>query len=121
MLYEHFEAEVLEQTYFDKCDIIRKVKIEDEKTGITKFEDTVIYEDIKCSLSAKESTRETLQGEVPSIVILNKLFLHPRYKVELGDTINITLFNGKKDIYTASKPFCYPSHIEIPIVLKERA
>lgn len=121
MLNANFEAQILEQTYFDKCDIIREVKVKDTNTGTTQLEQQIIYEGIKCSLSAKESTRETLEGEIPSIVILNKLFLHPRYEIELGDTIEITLFNGKKDVYLASKPFFYPSHTEIPVKLKERS
>ncbi|WP_195238667.1 hypothetical protein [Romboutsia sp. 1001285H_161024_C4] len=116
------EADILENTYFDKCDIIRNTKIINESTGITEFLDVIIYEDIKCAVSMKESLKENLNGDVPSIAVLNKIFLHPKYDIQLGDTIVVTFHNGKKDSYlAASKPFYYHSHSETPITSKERS
>ncbi len=119
MINVHFEKQILEQTYFDKVTVKRVQKVVDEDTGITEKKLVAVYEDIKCAVSAKE-TREVPNGEVASIVILNKLFINPGYMIDVGDTLEISFFDGRKDVYLASKGFYYPSHAEIPIVLKER-
>ncbi len=121
MINVHFERQILEQTYFDKVTVKRFQKVVDEDTGITENKLAAVYEDIKCAVSAKESTREVPNGEVASIVILNKLFINPSYIIDVGDTLEISFFDGRKDVYLASKGFYYTSHAEIPIVLKERA
>ena len=121
MINVHFERQILEQTYFDKVTVKRVQKVVDEDTGITENKLVAVYEDIKCAVSAKESTREVPNGKVASIVILNKLFINPSYIIDVGDTLEISFFDGRKDVYLASKGFYYHSHAEIPIVLKERA
>ncbi len=121
MINIHFERQILEQTYFDKVTVKRVQKVVNEDTGITETKLITVYEDIKCAVSSKESIREVPSGEVSSIVILNKLFINPSYMINTGDTLEITFFNGRKDVYLASKGFYYHSHAEIPIVLKERA
>lgn len=116
------EAEILEQTYFDKVTVKRVQKVVNEDTGITETKLVTVYEDVKCAVSVKKSrsAREIPSDEVPGIVILNELFINPSYMINTGDTLEITFFDGRKDVYLASKGFYYYSHAEIPIVLKER-
>lgn len=114
------EAEILEMTYFDRCTVKRVVESVDVDSGLTSDKEEVIYSNIKCSVSKLDSLRERQEGHVPSIDVACKLFISPMYKICIGDVIEVTYSDGNTDIYLASKPFYYSSHIEVPIVSKER-
>ena len=112
------DAEILESTYFDRCNIKRKEKIKNPNTGITETVDMVIAENVKCALS--KSDNQVMSGEgVGNLSFNHKLFLNPSIDIKEGDTIEVNRM-GKISIYLASKPFYYPSHIEVIVIYKER-
>ena len=87
------DAEILESTYFDRCNIKRKEKRKNPNTGVTET--------------------------VGNLSFNHKLFLNPNVDIKEGDTIEVNIM-GKISIYLASKPFYYPSHIEVIVSYKER-
>ena len=112
------DAEILESTYFDRCNIKRKEKIKNPNTGVTETVDMVIAENVKCALS--KSDNQVMSGEgVGNLSFNHKLFLNPSIDIKEGDTVEVDRM-GKISIYLASKPFCYPSHIEVIVIYKER-
>lgn len=115
------DVEILEMTYFDFATCTRKVKVKDKNTGVSKFEDVIIFENMKCALSKKESASELLGGEVGSIVSTHKLFINPLADIQLGDNLEVTNGMGQKANYLASDVFWYQSHREVPITKKERS
>lgn len=115
------DAEILEMTYFDLATCIRKVKVKDKNDGVSKFEDVIVFENMKCALSKKEQAMTLLSGEVGSIVSTHKLFINPNADIQLGDNLEITNGMGSKNIYLASEPFFYQSHKEIPVTSKVRS
>ena len=112
------DAEILESTYFDRCNIKRKEKIKNPNTGVTETVDVIIAEDIKCALS--KSYNQVISGEgVGNLSFNHKLFLNPSIDIKEGDTVEVTVM-GKISIYLASKPFFYSSHSETLLSYKER-
>ena len=112
------DAELLESTYFDRCNIKRKEKIKNPNTGVTETVDVIIAEDIKCALS--KSDNQVMSGEgVGNLSFNHKLFLNPSIEIKEGDTVEVTVM-GKISIYLASKPFFYSSHSETLLSYKER-
>lgn len=114
------EAEILEMTYFDICTIKRKVKIENEETGVTSSELKIIAENVKCALSKRDSVVSALKEDgAGKIVSANQLFINPNTDIKEGDTVEVVSM-GKLSVYLASKPFPYPSHLEVFITEKDR-
>ena len=112
------DAEILESTYFDRCNIKRKEKRKNPNTGVTETVDIVIAENVKCALS--KSDNQVMSGEgVGNLSFNHKLFLNPNVDIKEGDTVEVNRM-GKISIYLASKPFYYPSHIEVLVIYKER-
>ena len=112
------DAEILESTYFDRCTIKRKEKRKNPNTGVTETVDIVIAENVKCALS--KSDNQVMSGEgVGNLSFNHKLFLNPNVDIKEGDTVEVNRM-GKISIYLASKPFYYPSHIEVIVIYKER-
>ena len=112
------DIEILESTYFDRCTIKRKEKIKNPNTGVTETVEVIIAENVKCALS--KSDNQVMSGEgVGNLSFNHKLFLNPSIDIKEGDTVEVDRM-GKISIYLASKPFCYPSHIEVIVIYKER-
>lgn len=112
------DAEILESTYFDRCNIKRKEKRKNPNTGVTETVDIVIAENVKCALS--KSDNQVMSGEgVGNLSFNHKLFLNPSIDIKEGDTVEVDRM-GKISIYLASKPFYYFSHIEVAVIYKER-
>jgi len=109
--------EILENTYFDRCNIKRKEKIKNPNTGVT--EEKIIAENVKCALSKKDTPIMTSDG-VGKLAFSHLLFLNPNIDLQEGDTVEVTVM-GKISIYLASKPFYYQTHSETLLSYKERA
>ena len=112
------DAELLESTYFDRCNIKRKEKIKNPNTGVTETIEIIIAENIKCALS--KSDNQVMSGEgVGNLSFYHKLFLNPSIDIKEGDTVEVNRM-GKISIYLASKPFYYKTHSETLLSYKER-
>ena len=113
------EAEILEMTYFDRCNIKRKVKIKDKETGITSTKLVTVEENIKCALNKKSYTAMEIDG-VGKLVDVFELFTSPTRDIKAGDIVEI-LNTKNSAIYLASEPFFRVSHTVTPLSKKERA
>ena len=112
------DIEILETSYFDRYTIKRKVKAKNENTGVTETVENIIAENVKCALSKKDN--QVMSGEgVGNLSFNHKLFLNPSIDIKEGDTVEVNRM-GKISIYLASKPFYYPSHMEVIVIYKER-
>ena len=112
------DAEILEGTYFDRCNIKRKEKIKNPNTGVTETVEKIIAENVKCALSKKDVPVMTSDG-VGKLAFSHLLFLNPNVELQEGDTVEVSSM-GKISIYLASKPFYYSSHSETLLSYKER-
>lgn len=112
------EIEILEKTYFDKANIIRKVKEKNKNTGVTELIDKVIYSNIKCAIS-KGSTSINI-GDVANTSNSTRLYCNPNYLIETGDKVKVTFENGLESEFITSKPFFYKSHCQCELIEKER-
>ena len=112
------DAEILESTYFDRCNIKRKEKIKNPNTGVTETVEKIIAENVKCALSKKDVPVMTSDG-VGKLAFSHLLFLNPNVELQEGDTVEVSSM-GKISIYLASKPFYYSSHSETLLSYKER-
>ena len=114
------DIEILESTYFDKCNIRRKIKSKNTDTGVTETIEKIIYGNIKCAISTHNNDNAILVDGVGKVVQIHKLFLNPNINLQEGDIVEVTSM-GKISIYLASKPFYYSSHSETLLSYKERA
>lgn len=112
------DIEILENTYFDKCTIKRKIKTKNPNTGVTETVEEIIAENVKCALSKKDVQTMSSDG-VGKLAFSHLLFLNPSIDIQEGDTVEVTVM-GKISIYLASKPFYYSSHSESLLSYKER-
>lgn len=112
------DVEILESTYFDRCTIKRKIKTKNENTGVTETVEEIIAENVKCTLSKKDTPIMTSDG-VGKLAFSHLLFLNPNIDLQEGDTVEVTVM-GKISIYLTSKPFYYSSHSETLLSYKER-
>lgn len=116
------EAEILALTYFDTFTVKRKVKDTDEETGITKYENKIIAENIKGAVSKSNSKQSQIMATdgVGKLAYTHELFTFPNVDIKEGDTIEV-ISCGIKTIYLASKPFHYHSYIVLPISYEGRS
>ena len=75
------DAEILESTYFDRCNIKRKEKIKNPNTGVTETIEIIIAENIKCALSKKDTPIMTSDG-VGKLAFSHLLFLNPNIDLQ---------------------------------------
>lgn len=122
------EADILANTYFDKCMIERIQDIENPDTGITEQGYAPIKgqkEAIPCALSQSGLGSAGALAVVENSGSVNvtyeeqKLFTGPGVDVLKGDRIQITQSTGYKQVLYAKKPFFYPSHTEINLTGSE--
>lgn len=112
------EIEILEETYFDKANIIRKVKEKNKNTGVTELIDKVIYSNIKCAISKGSASINI--GDVANTSNSTRLYCNPNYLIETGDKVKVTFENGLESEFITSKPFFYKSHCQCELIEKER-
>lgn len=114
------EKEILEDTYYDRCDIYRKTVSENE-FSITKQVRQLIYQGINCALSQSKSSNPLENEAHTSIRSEHILFLSP-IEILAGDELEITIgASGKVKRFWAGESFVYSSHQEVPLLREERA
>ncbi|MFI3231196.1 MAG: hypothetical protein R3Y29_06590 [bacterium] len=114
------EADILELTYYDICDVYRSCKVVSE-VGESIFKDDLVYESVKCGLSVSSVGSAGKLNQSKSIAITSadyQLFVRPEIDILPNDVVVITRF-GKKITCIAGLSICYISHNHIPLKLKE--
>ena len=103
--------EAAETLYAGRMDVIEYRLAEDEKTGISKFREVVVLENIPCRLSyvrAAENVQEI------------RVYFAPDIAVRPGSKL-VVRQNGTETAYKSSGvPKCYASHNEVTLEYFER-
>lgn len=113
------EAEILEMTYFDKATINGKIKYK-KPNGATAFKDGIKARDINCSISKKDLAVGEQTDTINKLIYKEVMFCNPKINIVAGDNIKVTLECGEIQHYEAGKPFYYSSHLEVPLITRNR-
>lgn len=109
----------IESTYFHKMNISRLQDNVDEWGGTNqKYEPIPIMQLLPCafSQSARNSTN-TVRTESVNVVSYNpKIFCSLNLDIRAGDRIEIIFNSRSLGEFTASEPYLYPTHQEIPLM-----
>lgn len=114
------EAEILSLTYFDKVTISGQVPYT-KPNGATAFKPGIKVEDISCAVSKKDVANVNQTDTTNNIQYNSILFCAPDTPIASGDNVEVTFENGTKRKYEAGEPFYYVSHLEVPLLRKEKS
>ncbi|UZQ49856.1 ABC transporter ATP-binding protein [Clostridium kluyveri] len=114
------EAEILSLTYFDKVTISGQVPYT-KPNGATAFKPGIRAEDISCAVSKKDVASVNQTDTTNNILYDSILFCFPDVPIVSGDDVEVTFQNGMKRKYEAGEPFYYASHLEVPLLRKEKS
>ena len=110
------EIDAIAMTYFHTCTIKRKIYVTDE-FGAEEPEIIIIADNVKCAVS-KNSLPNLVEGGLQTYSTTHKLYTYPEIDIKAGDFI-IANVEGDLMKFQASRPFKYPTHLEVPILYKE--
>ena len=113
------DADIIATLYFDSMDIYRKEKVKDPNTGVTTMQEVLKYSGIQCALDKKDEVQTAGETGTAYISAAYKLFCRPTVDIKVGDKLVIT-YNGITGEFEAGEPYPYKSHIETPVIKKER-
>lgn len=114
------EKAVLELTYDAKMKVIRNTS-KQKVNGKTKYNSEVIYKDEACSVGRDSKSKDNQTTSTNEIEYTEILFTKPEIEIKQGDTIEVTLKNGKVVRYKAGEPNWTSSHQEIILEREDRA
>lgn len=114
------EAEILALTYFDKATISGQVPYT-KPNGATAFKLGIKAEDINCAVSKKDVANVNQTDTTNNIQYNSIMFCDPEISIVSGDDVEVTFENGIKRKYEAGEPFYYASHLEVPLLRKEKS
>ncbi|AWI04058.1 hypothetical protein [Clostridium drakei] len=114
------EAEILELTYFDKAAIYGQIEYK-KFNGAKAFKSGMKAENVKCAISKKD-TSNVNQTDITNNIRYNVLmFCSTDTPITAGDDVEIIFENGIKRKYEAGEFFPYLSHLEVPLLRKDKA
>lgn len=102
----------------DRCDVIIKKNIKDNRTGKTKQADAVVFSELPCRLSFKTVTVPTQTDSAARTVQSTSLFLSKDVTVPPGSKIVVTHEGVEREYTQSGVPSVYSYHQEIPVELK---
>lgn len=109
--------EVIEGTYCDLCNIIKKAKR--KKNGVVYFEDIADVENEPCKLSF-ETKQVAVRGNNSVHTVQEiKLFIAPEIQVAPGSVIRVAHMGKTVSYKRSGVPAVYRTHQEIKLELAE--
>lgn len=114
------EAEILEMTYFDKATIYGQTEYK-KLNGATAFKQGIKAENIKCAVSKKDINNVNQTDTTNNIEYNLVMFCPPDTPIIAGDDVEVTFPNELKRKYEAGECFLYESHLEVPLLRKDKA
>ncbi len=114
------EAEILELTYFDKATISGQTEYK-KPNGATGFKSGIKVENVKCAVSKKDVSNVNQTDTTNNIQYNVIMFCSPDTPIIAGDDVEITFQSGLKRKYEAGEFFSYSSHLEVPLLRKDKA
>ena len=100
---------VLQRMWKDKMDIYRYEEYEED--GVTKSDEVLKYQAVKCHYSKGNLTDSGTDG-VPTLVNSYSLFCALETDLKEGDKVIVTQRNGRKVTLAVGEIFPYSSHQE---------
>lgn len=113
------EADILETTYYHKANVYRPNKTS-SNSPFNTFKEETIYNNLKCAISFNGGSTEGETDTYQSISYTALLFARPEIRIKAGDKIKANVF-GIEYEFLAGEGVVYQSHIEIPLIRKDRA
>lgn len=108
-----------ETLYTGKMDVVEYRPMEDEKTGVTAFQEVVVQEDVPCRLSYGKAAAVT-DGSAAENVQEIRVYFAPDISIRPGSKL-VVRQNGTEAAYKSSGvPRCYASHNEVTLEYFER-
>ena len=113
------EADILATTYYHTADVYRPSKTSSNSVFNT-FKQEQIYKSLRCAISF---TGGSNTGETDTFQAINYnalLFARPEIRILAGDKITANVL-GVTYEFLAGEGVIYQSHIEVPMIRKDRA
>lgn len=112
------EADILALTYYHSCNIFRMVNMQDGP--FDDFERKEIYKDLKCAISFSQGSTQNVTDTVQPIEYIATLFARPGIETKTGDEV-VANIEGRMYEFVTGEEVPYSSHIEVPLMRKDRA
>ncbi len=110
---------MIESTYFHIFSVERLQPIENEwGTTETSYQPVTSLQDIECGFSqASRNNINTTRTESTNIISYNpKIFCNSEFEIVAGDRITVKFGTRNIGVFTASEPYIYETHQEIPLL-----
>lgn len=111
---------IIESTYDGIATVTEHIKVKDEKSKLTKYEESVVLENQPCKLSYETITNANQGESASSVKQVTKLFISPDIIIKAGSKITITQAGVTIDYTCSGIPAVYDTHQEIILNLFER-
>lgn len=108
----------IEECHYDGiCTVIKRKKVKDDKSKLTKFEDVVVLENEPCHLIFKTITSAVQSESAAAIKQTTKLLISPDVTIKAGSKITVTQGGVTTDYTCSGVPAVYATHQEIILEL----
>lgn len=111
---------IIESTYDGIATVTEHIKVKDEKSKLTKYEESVVLENQPCKLSYETITNANQGESASSVKQVTKLFISPDIIIKAGSKITVTQAGVTIDYTCSGIPAVYDTHQEIILNLFER-
>lgn len=113
------EADILALTYYHTADVYRPSKTNSNSVFNT-FEDVQVYNSLQCAISFNGGSNSGESDTYQAINYNALLFARPEIRILAGDKITANVL-GVTYEFLAGEGVIYQSHIEVPMIRKDRA
>lgn len=115
------ERQALENTYWDRADVYRRINVKDPDTGQTRQTEERVLDGIICALSQGGGAPLDTAGGYGRTEGEYTLFCPLAADIREGDRLEVATEAGQTFSLRAGRPFAYVSHAEIPVKEVKRA
>lgn len=114
----NLEADLLAETYWHTAFVTRPKKVKDGAR--TEFEDVAVYRDLPCAVSFTGGSTTGESDTVQRIDYMAVLFVRPEVDIHAGDKVIADVY-GYRYEFLAGECARFISHVEVPLIRKDRA
>lgn len=104
----------IESLWKYNADVYVYRKVKNLETKITKDMEELVYEDVPCRISFKNSSNILEEINVPTAQFIAKLICSNKYDIKAGSKIVVRMLGSVK-IFRSSIPMFYTYHQEIEL------
>lgn len=117
------ERRILEQTYDGVMDIWT-TEFKTSETGEDKPEKSVLLSEIPCALSKLSASADAVTAQTNAAADISQIYIifcSPDIAIPAGSWITVKQDNMIRAFKCSGKPFLYPTHQELTVLLEEQA